>query len=104
VRERAAAIARAAGKPVLVKETGLPNGGAALQSPARQYAFWDAYLAAGRVLWIKPGEVWVSFAAAFEAFDAPWKAEQLANPIEGHWGLLSAERKPYPAFAAWARR
>jgi hypothetical protein len=43
----------------------------------------------------------VSFAAAFEAFDAPWKAAQLENPVEGHWGLMTAERLPHPAFAAW---
>lgn len=102
VHRRAEAIARAAGRPVLVKETGLPNGGADGFSPARQAAFWTAWLAAGRLLPVDPPRVFVSFAAAFEAFDAPWKAEELRDPMEGRWGLMSVERRPYPAFDAWA--
>jgi len=99
VHRRAEAIARAGGRPVLVKETGLPNGGREGFSPERQAAFWTAWLAAGR---LAPPPVFVSFAAAFEAFDAPWKAQALRDPMEGRWGLMSVERQPYPAFAAWA--
>jgi exo-beta-1,3-glucanase (GH17 family) len=102
VRGRAQAIARVSGKPVLIKESGVPNGGGAPHSPERQRAFWAEWLAQGRLM---PGDVpraFVSFAAAFEAFDAPWKAVQLGNPIEGRWGLMSVERRPYPAFEAWA--
>jgi exo-beta-1,3-glucanase (GH17 family) len=101
VRGRAQAIARVSGKPVLVKETGLPNGGGA-HSPERQRAFWAEWLAQGELMPSDVPRAFVSFAAAFEAFDAPWKAVQLENPMEGHWGLLSAERQPYPAFKAWA--
>ena len=102
VHRRAEAIARAAGRPVLVKETGLPNGGREGFSPERQAAFWTAWLAAGRLQPIDPPRLFVSFAAAFEAFDAPWKSEELRDPMEGRWGLMSIERRPYPAFAAWA--
>jgi exo-beta-1,3-glucanase (GH17 family) len=87
---------------VLVKETGIPNGGAPTFSPERQRAFWAAWLAAGRLATIDRPDVFASFAAAFEAFDAPWKAEQLRDPVEGHWGLMNIERRPYPAFAVWA--
>jgi exo-beta-1,3-glucanase (GH17 family) len=101
VRARAIAIARLAGRPVLVKETGMPNGGAAAFSAERQRAFWAAWLAAGALAPIEPPPMFVSFAAAFEAFDAQWKAEQLRDPVEGHWGLMSADRAPYPAYEAW---
>lgn len=102
VHDRARAIAQVAGKPVLIKETGLPNGGAAGQTPERQRAFWAAWLARGRRFPAATGGTFVSTAAAFEAFDAPWKAVKLASPTEGRWGLLSADRLPYPAFLAWA--
>ncbi len=49
VHGRAQAIARAAGRPVLVKETGFPNGGGDGFSAERQRAFWTAWLAAGRL-------------------------------------------------------
>lgn len=100
-RARAEAIGRLAGKPVLVKETGLPNGGAEGQSPERQRLFWTNWLAQGRTATLESPGVFASYAAAFEAFDTPWKAIKLANPIEGHWGLMSVDRVPYPAFAAW---
>ena len=102
VRGRAMAIAQLAGKPVLVKETGVPNGGGAPHGPERQRAFWAEWLAEGRAMPSGGARTFVSFAAAFEAFDAPWKAVQLENPIEGHWGLMTNERQPYPAFRAWA--
>ncbi|MFO1113364.1 MAG: hypothetical protein U1E35_05695 [Rhodospirillales bacterium] len=102
VHRRAEAIARAAGRPVLVKETGLPNGGADGFSPERQAAFWAAWLVAGRLSRPATPPSFVSFAAAFEAFDAPWKAEELRDPKEGRWGLMSVDRCAYPAFDAWA--
>jgi exo-beta-1,3-glucanase (GH17 family) len=101
VHRRAETIAQAAGRPVLVKETGLPNGASEAFSPERQHAFWTAWLAAGRLVPIHGGPTFASYAAAFEAFDAPWKAEQLRDPTEGHWGLMSVERRPYPAFNVW---
>lgn len=102
VHRRAEAIAQAAGRPVLVKETGLPNGGADGFSPERQAAFWTAFLAAGRLSRLTTPPTFVSFAAAFEAFDAPWKAEELRDRKEGRWGLMSVDRRAYPAFDAWA--
>ena len=102
VRGRAMAIAEIAGKPVLVKETGVPNGGGAPHSPERQRAFWGEWLAQGRPARSGRPHSLISFAAAFEAFDAPWKATQLGNPMEAHWGLMTAERQPHPAFHAWA--
>jgi exo-beta-1,3-glucanase (GH17 family) len=102
VRGRAEAIARAGGKPVLIKETGLPNGGAEAQSPERQRAFWAAWLAGGRVARVGDPATLVSSAAAFEAFDAPWKVARFGSPIEGRWGLMTVRREPYPAFEVWA--
>jgi exo-beta-1,3-glucanase (GH17 family) len=101
VRERAEAIARVAGKPTLVKETGLPNGGSPAQTPERQRAFWSEWLARGRLTAVDQESAFVSFAAAFEAFDSPWKAAAQQNPMEGRWGLMTADRRPYPAFVAW---
>lgn len=102
-RARAEAVARTTGRPVLVKETGWPHGGGPGFTPEAQAAFWRAWLAAGRLARAGDPPVWVAYAAAFEAFDAPWKAAQFASGIEGHWGLLSLDRTPYPAFAAWVR-
>ena len=102
VRARAEAIARIAGKPVLVKETGFPNGGGEGQTPERQRMFWAAWLARGRLAPVARPAGFVSYAAAFEAFDAPWKAVKLASPIEGRWGLMSVDRVPHPAFGVWA--
>jgi exo-beta-1,3-glucanase (GH17 family) len=101
VRGRAEAVARVSGKPVLVKETGFPNGGAAPHTPERQRAFWADWLSRGRLLATDRSPAFVSFAAAFEAFDAPWKVVRSEDPIEGHWGLMTADRHPYPAFEAW---
>ncbi|MBK8175940.1 MAG: hypothetical protein IPK66_11925 [Rhodospirillales bacterium] len=107
VRGRAEAIAHLAGKPVLVKETGLPNGGGEPQSPDRQRAFWAEWLARGRLVRLTTPAangslpVFASYAAAFEAFDAPWKGAQVGDPIEAHWGILTVDRTPYPAFLAW---
>lgn len=109
VRRKALAIGRAADRPVLVKETGAPHGGAPSFSVESQRGFWAAYTGPGLIALAdssadssaRSPAPRVSFAAAFEAFDAPWKAETLASPLEGQWGLLSVERTPYPAFMVW---
>lgn len=103
-RARAVALARVTGRPVLVKETGWPNGGGPAFTPQAQAAFWRAWLAGGRYLRPHDAPIWVSYAAAFEAFDAPWKAAQYASGLEGHWGLLSPARTPYPALGVWRPR
>jgi exo-beta-1,3-glucanase (GH17 family) len=102
VIHQAATLARVAGKPVLVKETGMPGGGGDWFTPERQRDFWQAYLDGGRL--IPVSATWVSLAAAFEAFDVTWKAEKTETPFEGHWGLLSPDRQPYPAFEVWRLR
>lgn len=101
-RDRAMALAGVAKRPILVKETGFPHGGDRRFSPARQAEFWKAYLAPGRVA-LSPDDrtIWVSHVAAFESFNLPWKAAQSKIPIEEFWGLMSVDRKPYPAFGAW---
>jgi exo-beta-1,3-glucanase (GH17 family) len=102
VRARAEAIALLARKLVLVKETGVPHAGAAGFTLEGQRSFWAEWLAHGRLAKVGEPSTIVSYAAAFEAFDAPWKAVRLGSPIEGSWGLMSAERVPHPAFLAWA--
>ena len=103
VHRRAEAIARMKRTLEMTTiETGLPNGGGEGFSPERQGAFWAAWLAAGRLKAIDLPQIFVSFAAAFEAFDAPWKGEALRDPMEGRWGVMSVDRHPYPAFDAWA--
>jgi exo-beta-1,3-glucanase (GH17 family) len=101
-RARAKDVARVTGRSVLVKETGWPHAGGARFSPEAQAAFWAAWLAEARLAMVGDAPVWVSYAAAFEAFDAPWKAAAFASGIEGHWGLLGLDRTPYPAFALWS--
>jgi exo-beta-1,3-glucanase (GH17 family) len=101
VRERAHALATSTGRRVLVKETGMPHGGAPQFTPATQQAFWAAYVKGERVVRIPGG--WVAYNAAFEAVDLPWKAALTHIPLEEAWGLLSTERQPYPAFFVWTQ-
>jgi exo-beta-1,3-glucanase (GH17 family) len=102
VRRRAQAVGIVGRKPVLVKETGVPNGGAPGYTPETQQVFWQKYLHGGR--FVQPaGEPWISYGAAFEAFDMSWKAAKSGVPIEGHWGLLDSRRRHYPAFEVWQR-
>jgi exo-beta-1,3-glucanase (GH17 family) len=101
-REQAARLAKQTKKPVLLKETGFPHDGKAGFTPAAQKEFWAAY--------VKPGllarqadapNAWVFYGTAFEAFDLPWKAEESKIPFEKSWGLLSPDRKAYPALDVW---
>jgi exo-beta-1,3-glucanase (GH17 family) len=104
-REQAAALARKAGKPVILKETGFPHGGKQQYSPETQRAFWSAYLKPG-LLVRPPGSAgaWVFHGVAFDAFDLPWKSEESKLAIEKAWGLFAAARTPYPALAVWRSR
>ncbi len=101
VKKRAQALATIAKKPVIVKETGVPNGTASY-TPEAQRAYWHEYLQGGNFVQAD-NSPWLSFAAAFEAFDMPWKAETSKMPIEGHWGLFNNKRVAYPAFEEWRR-
>jgi exo-beta-1,3-glucanase (GH17 family) len=106
-REQAERLARAAKKPVVLKETGVPHGGRGKNDPytlQTQKEFWAAYLAPGALEHLKePAGVWVFHGVAFEAFDLPWKAEASGLLIERYWGLFSQERKPSPAAEVWKR-
>jgi exo-beta-1,3-glucanase (GH17 family) len=103
-RGRGLALARAAGKPVLVKETGIPHTAPGC-SPEAQRAFWAAYLASDRLVRVAdPPGAWVCHAAAFEAFDDPDKARRSGMSVEGAWGLLSASRTPHPALSVFAKQ
>jgi exo-beta-1,3-glucanase (GH17 family) len=103
-REQAAKLAKQTKKPVLLKETGYPHAGKAGFTPAAQKEFWAAY--------VKPGllsrqadapKAWVFYGTAFEGFDLPWKAEESKIPFEKSWGLMSSDRKPYPALEVWRK-
>jgi len=84
-------------KPILVKETGLPSAPAERGfDETRQAAFWrglERALPAGAT----------QNPAYFEAFDAPWKLQELAaqfgriEPAEGHWGLFRRDGSPKQA-------
>jgi exo-beta-1,3-glucanase (GH17 family) len=97
-RDEAAKLAAKAKKPVILKETGLPHAGKAY-TPDIQKAFWSAYLKPGVLN--STADTWVFHGVAFEAFDLPWKSEESKIEIEKSWGLLSAKREAYPAFAVW---
>ena len=102
VRERAAALAKNSQKPVLVKETGFPHGGYENFNLEKQALFWKAYLANGRLVGGKNDRGnWISLAAAFEAYPLEWKSASSGIAIEQYWGLLNADREPYPAFEIW---
>jgi len=101
-RGEAVHLAKQTDKPVVLKETGFPHGGKPKFTLQSQEDYWTAYLAPGTV--DHPADansVWVFYGVAFEAFDLPWKAEASNLPIEKSWGMLSSERKPYPAMKVW---
>ena len=99
VHSRADALAKIAKKPVFVKETGLPNGGNPNNTPEQQYEFWSTWHDKGSITNLTNiPNLWISFAAIFEAFDSPWKAVKSGNPVEGRWGLLNEKLQKYPAF------
>lgn len=102
VRQRAADLARRAGKPVMVKETGIPHGGKEKYTVAAQSEFWLNYLKPGILSRVSvEAPVWVFHGVAFEAFDLLWKSEESSLGVERHWGLFSAQRAAYPALATW---
>jgi exo-beta-1,3-glucanase (GH17 family) len=92
---------KALGKPILVKETGLPSGPVSTKlTPERQILFWQALFAV-----LRPGPD--LSVAAFEAFDAPWKPAEMAiyfdtvAPGEDQWGFFTVTGRPKPVLAAW---
>jgi exo-beta-1,3-glucanase (GH17 family) len=84
------------GKPILVKETGLPSGPEDQGfTEQRQADFWLRLMAR-----VKPGPL--QNIAGFEAFDAPWKPRELEDefgrlePSEAHWGMFRQDGSPKP--------
>jgi len=102
VFDRALSLVEETGRPVLIKETGVPSGPQPEYSPAAQTQFW-------RLMLEREDEMrsqGIHF-AVFEAFDQPWKSDpslllgirQVASePIrtEPHWGLFQSNREPKP--------
>lgn len=92
-------IARAPGKPVMIKETGVPGQPGGEWSPAVQAGFWT------RVERRFPRNGDRAF-SAFEAFDAPWKPALIArdfkdyggtvDPREAYWGFYTVDGEPKP--------
>jgi exo-beta-1,3-glucanase (GH17 family) len=85
------------GKPVLVKETGMPSAPASKgYTEALQASFWRLLLKR------LPPESGQAF-AWFEAFDGPWKpaagAAEFGRLVEeeAHWGLYTAAGQPKAA-------
>ena len=92
------------GKPILVKETGLPSGPEEQGfTEQRQSDFWVRLTER-----IKPGPL--QNIAAFEAFDAPWKPRELEDefgrlePSEAHWGMFRQDGSPKPVVQRLGRR
>lgn len=84
------------GKPILIKETGLPSAPTSQGfTEARQAEFWSALLQR-----IPAGPT--QNIACFEAFDAPWKPVELQDEFgrlevsEAHWGLFRHDGSPKP--------
>jgi exo-beta-1,3-glucanase (GH17 family) len=69
---------RAAGKPLLFKEVGLPSGGEAGLSEENQAEYYAL---------LQETDTKFVF---FESFDSPWKS----GAVEPHWGLFRANRSP----------
>jgi exo-beta-1,3-glucanase (GH17 family) len=80
-------------KPLLIKETGLPSGPEDQGfSPKRQTLFWSELL---RRFPFSPDQS----LACFEAFDAPWKPQEMGTTLPGNhateafWGFFTQDGK-----------
>lgn len=101
-REEALKLATEMKRPVVLKETGFPHAGKPAYTAASQQAFWKAYVQPGLISHVgDSATAWAFYGVAFEAFDLPWKSEESKLEIEKSWGLMSPQRKPYPAFEVW---
>lgn len=102
-REQALRLAQLAQKPVLVKETGFPHAGKSMYTPDSQKRFWQAYnLDTHFIRLSERPPIWLSYAAAFEAFDHTGNAQQSLLSTEQSWGLLDQNRIPSQAFLLWS--
>lgn len=92
-------VARAPGKPVMVKETGVPGQPGGEWSAQVQAGFWTRV---ERRFALNGDRAFV----AFEAFDAPWKPAVIArqfrdygvqiDPREAYWGFYTVDGEPKP--------
>jgi exo-beta-1,3-glucanase (GH17 family) len=81
-------LAELSGRAVLCKETGLPSAGAEGLSEEVQLEFYRRLSSTGTAF------------AWFEAFDQAWKVSRPwveRSPVETHWGLFDAQRRPKAA-------
>jgi exo-beta-1,3-glucanase (GH17 family) len=83
-------------RPLLIKETGMPSGPQEQGfSPKQQALFWSEL---HKRFPFSPHQS----LACFEAFDAPWKPEEMAATLpgdhrgEGSWGFFTTEGKEKP--------
>ena len=103
--DHALRLAKEAGKPVVVKETGFPHAGKEQFTLGSQRDFWSAFVEQPLLTKVDGQQpAWVFRGVAFEAFDLHWKSEASGLAIERSWGLMSRERKPYPAFEVWRQK
>jgi len=73
-------LTQSGGKPLVLKEVGLPNAGATNCSDASQQSYY---------LGLANTPVKFNY---FEAYDQPWKNWA---PVEPHWGLFYPDRTPH---------
>jgi exo-beta-1,3-glucanase (GH17 family) len=103
-RGMAVSLSQHCHKPVILKETGFPHGGAAGYTEATQLEFWTEFT--GQPLLVRSDqskEEWTFLGVAFEAFDSIWKTKASGLEIENAWGILDSKRQPYPALSAWSK-
>lgn len=87
------------GKPILIKESGLPSGPAPF-SPELQEQYWKTWRAGNP----NTAQCATSF---WEAFDAPWKTETNPSQLtatEAHWGGWDEKRLPKRVIQSLPRR
>ncbi len=77
------------GRPVMLKEGGVPTAGMVGYSEQAQNQFF-ALLRRSRVAFVY-----------FEAFDQPWKGDARRHEAEAHWGLFRADGTPKAVVATF---
>jgi exo-beta-1,3-glucanase (GH17 family) len=85
-------VAVAAGKPVVIAETGWPSSGQqlgdALPSPANATRYLGEFTA-----WARASGIRYYY---FEAFDEDWKLSDADGSVGASWGILDRDGKPKP--------
>lgn len=81
-------LVAASGRPVMLKEAGVPTAGMVGYSERAQVDFF-ALIRRSRLAFVY-----------FEAFDQPWKGYARRQEAEAHWGLFRADGTPKAAAAS----